>query len=83
MLWVYVDSDCAGCPDTRRSTSGFVLMLNGAAVTWKSKRQSVVALSTAEAEASSIISSMVQEVVYSRRLLDRLGFPQIDPTVVF
>ena len=31
-LWGYVDSDWAGCPDTRQSTSGYVLMLNGAAV---------------------------------------------------
>ena len=50
LLWGYVDSDWAGCPDSRRSTSGYVLVLNGAAVSWKSERQSVVALSSAEAE---------------------------------
>ena len=58
ILWGFVDSDWAGCPDSRRSTSGYALMLNGAAISWKSKRQSVVALSTAEAEfiaASSMI----------------------------
>ena len=82
LLWGYVDSDWAGCPDTRRSTSGFVLMLNGAAISWKSKRQSVVALSTAEAEFVAA-SSMVQEVIYARRLLDRLGFPQPNPTAIF
>jgi hypothetical protein len=49
-LWGFVDSDWAGCPDSRRSISGYALMLNGATITWKSKRQSVVALSTAEAE---------------------------------
>ncbi len=40
-LWGYVDSDWAGCPDDRRSTSGYVLMLNGAqgaAISWRSKR---------------------------------------------
>ena len=36
ILWAYVDSDFAGCPDSRRSTSGFVFMLNGAAVLWRS-----------------------------------------------
>ena len=36
--------------DRRWSTSGYALMLNGAAISWKSKRQSLVALSTAEAE---------------------------------
>jgi len=82
ILWGYVDSDWAGCPDSRRSTSGFVLMLNGAAISWKSKRQSVVALSTAEAEFVAA-SSLVQEVIYVRRLLTRLGFPQSDPTPIF
>jgi len=44
VLWGYVDSDWAGCPDTRRSTSGFVFMLNGAAISWRSKRQPTVDL---------------------------------------
>ena len=57
-------------------------MLNGAAVSWKSKRQPVVALSTAEAEFIAA-SSMVQEVIYARRLLEKLGFPQTDPTPIF
>jgi hypothetical protein len=57
-------------------------MLNGAAVSWKSKRQPVVALSTAEAEFIAA-SSMVQEVIYARRLLEKLGFPQADPTPIF
>jgi hypothetical protein len=46
-LWAYVDSDWAGCPDSRKSTSGYCFMFNGAAISWRSKRQSVVALSTA------------------------------------
>jgi hypothetical protein len=82
VLWGFVDSDWAGCQDSRRSTSGYVLMLNGAAVSWKSKRQPVVALSTAEAEFIAA-SSMVQEVIYARRLLEKLGFPQTDPTPIF
>jgi hypothetical protein len=82
LLWGYVDSDWAGCPDSRRSTSGYVLMMNGAAVSWKSKRQSVTALSSAEAEFISA-SSMVQEVIYIRRLLENLGFPQNAPTPIY
>ena len=57
-------------------------MLNGAAISWKSKRQSVVALSTTEAEFVAA-SSLVQEVIYARRLLSNLGFPQTKPTAVF
>ena len=62
-LWGYVDSDWAGCPDLRKSTSGYALLLNGAAISWKSKRQPIVALSTAEAEFVAA-SSLVQEVIY-------------------
>ena len=82
ILTGYVDSDWAGCPDSRKSTSGYALMLNGAAISWKAKRQSVVALSTAEAEFVAA-SSMVQEVIYTRRILERLGFPQVQPTQIF
>ena len=65
-LWGYVDhdSDSAGCPDTRRSISGFIFMLNGlngAATPWHSKRQTTVALSSAEAEFISA-SAMVREI---------------------
>jgi hypothetical protein len=56
-------------------------MFNGAVISWKSKRQNVVALSSAEAEFMAA-SSLVQEVIYIRRLLDRLGFPQNDPTPI-
>ena len=81
-LWGYVDSDWAGCPDSRRSTSGFVFMLNGAAISWRSKRQPTVALSSAEAEFISA-SAMVQEVIFLRKFLGNLGFPQTAPTPVF
>ena len=82
LLWGYVDSDWAGCPDSRKSTSGYVLMLNGPAVSWKSKKQSVVALSSAEAEFVAT-SCMMQEVIYTCRFLENLGFPQLNPTQIF
>ena len=37
-LWGWVDADYAGCKDTRKSRTGYVLMLNGATISWKSKR---------------------------------------------
>eukprot|EP00253_Pinus_taeda_P024426 PITA_24426 len=46
----FVDADWAGDLDQRRSTSGYVFNLFGGAVNWMSKKQSVVALSTTEAE---------------------------------
>uniref|UniRef100_A0A2A4JNV5 Reverse transcriptase Ty1/copia-type domain-containing protein n=1 Tax=Heliothis virescens TaxID=7102 RepID=A0A2A4JNV5_HELVI len=50
ILECYSDADYANDPDTRRSTTGYVFMRNGAAVTWSSQRQTTVALSTTEAE---------------------------------
>ena len=41
VLYGYADSDWGGCKDTKRSTSGYVFMLNGGAISWSSKRQSV------------------------------------------
>ena len=48
--YAFVDSDYGGCKDTRRSTSGYIFMMAGGAVSWSSKRQATVALSTVEAE---------------------------------
>jgi hypothetical protein len=45
----YVDSDFAGDLDKRRSTSGYVFTLVGGAISWMSKLQNIVALSTTEA----------------------------------
>lgn len=46
----YTDSDWAGCAETRRSTSGYVFHLGSAAISWSSKRQPTVTLSSCEAE---------------------------------
>ena len=57
-------------------------MLNGAAISWRSKRQTTVSLSSAEAKFISA-SAMVQGVIYLRKFLSNLVFPQKDPTPVF
>ena len=46
----YTDSDFGGCVDSRKSTSGYVFLLAGGAISWKSAKQSVIASSTMEAE---------------------------------
>ena len=46
----YSDSDFAGCPDDRKSTYGFIFMMAGGAVSWKSVKQTLTATSTMEAE---------------------------------
>jgi hypothetical protein len=45
-----VDADLGGCKDSQKSTSGSVVWLNGGAISWKAKKQSVVACSTTQAE---------------------------------
>ncbi|XP_031112055.1 secreted RxLR effector protein 161-like [Ipomoea triloba] len=46
----YSDADFAGCVDTRRSTSGYVFIMAGGAISWKSVKQSLVTTYTMEAE---------------------------------
>ena len=46
----YSDADFAGCQDSRKSTSGYIFMLAGGAISWKSVKHTLVASSTMEAE---------------------------------
>src|SRR6266496_1463224 len=46
----YSDADWAGDINTRRSTTGYVVMLNNGAIAWRSQHQAMVALSTMEVE---------------------------------
>ena len=68
-------------PGTSRSVSGYVFLLNGAAVSWRCKVQSTVALSTAEAEFDAMCSA-TREAVYMRGLLQEMGKPQVSATLI-
>eukprot|EP00961_Rhodomonas_salina_P110563 1487648-Rhodomonas_salina.1 len=81
-LICYADSDHAGNPDTRCSVTGYVVLLNGAAVLWQSVRQQVTALSTAEAEYYAV-SVAGTDVTYMCRIMEDLGFKQQEPTVLW
>jgi transposase InsO family protein len=67
----YSDADFAADIATRRSTSGYVFLLNGAAVSWKTKLQPSVSLSTCESELIAL-AYCVQEGIWLRRLLGEL-----------
>ena len=64
----YTDSEWAGDRDKRRSTGGFVVVLCGGAVSWKTRKQDIVALSTTEAEYIALTEAS-KEVIWMRRLL--------------
>ena len=67
----FVDADYGGCQDTRRSTSGYVFTMAGGAVSWSSKWQTTVALSTVEAEYVTM-SRCAQQMVWMQSWLDEV-----------
>ena len=67
----YTDSDWAGSED-RKSTSGYLFVLNGGAVSWASRKQSVVALSSTKAKYIALTLA-VKEVLWLRTLFLELG----------
>ena len=73
----YSDSDWAGDKEGRRSTSGFIFMLNGGPVSWCSKRRPTVALSSTEAEYIALTLA-ANEATWLRLLLTELGLLQPD-----
>jgi hypothetical protein len=81
-LCIYTDVDWAGCPDTRRSTSGYAVFLSDNLVSWSSKRQPVVSRSSAEAEYRAVANG-VAEAVWLRQLLHELHSPLPTSTLVF
>ena len=68
---VYVDSDWAGCPTTRKSTTGFIISLLGTTINYGSRTQATIALSSAEAELYAI-NTGATEALHIRSLLMEL-----------
>ena len=68
----YSDADWAGDLDERHSTSGYAYLLNNGAISWSSKKQTCVSLSSMEAEYVACAAA-VQEAVWLKRFLERLG----------
>lgn len=81
-LKAYCDTDWASCPDSRKSVSGYLVLLGDCPISWKFKKQETVSLSSAEAEYRSI-RKVVGELVWLRRLLIELTIPCSDATPVF
>ncbi len=70
----YSDADFAGEPDSKRSTSGYVIKMGTGAVSWASRLQSIQTLSTTEAEYVSAVAA-AQEGLWLKNLFFEMGFP--------
>ena len=80
-LQAYCDADWASCPHNRRFVSRFVLFFGNTVITWKSKKQVTISLSSAEAEYRSL-RRLVAKLSWLSRLLHELTITSILPIPV-
>ena len=78
----YTDSDFAADRDARKSTSGFCFLLSGGIVSWLSKKQSITAQSTVEAEFIAL-SFAVRELIWLRNMMKELEQNIEVPSIIF
>lgn len=77
----YCDADWAGDADGARSSTGYVFLRNETAISWATRKQPTVALSTTEAEHMSMVGA-VQEAIWLRNLETELLGKTIKPTII-
>ncbi|GKE50049.1 ribonuclease H-like domain-containing protein [Tanacetum coccineum] len=78
----YTDTDWAGCPSTRRSSSGYCIFLGDNLLSWSAKRQHTLSCSSAEAEYQGV-PNVVAEIAWLRNLLRELHSPLSTATLVY
>ncbi|GJX58966.1 ribonuclease H-like domain-containing protein [Tanacetum coccineum] len=81
-LVAYSDADWAGCPTTRRSTSGYCVFLGNNLLSWSSKRHFTLSRSSAEVEYRGVANG-VAETCWLRNLLRELYTPLSTATIVY
>ena len=82
ILQAFSDSDWASCPDSRKSVTGYLLLLGKSPISWCSKKQSTVSKSSSEAEYRAMASAASQ-VAWTVRLLQELDVSQPQPVTLF
>jgi hypothetical protein len=81
-LAAYSDASWADDLESRRSVGGYVVLVAGGAISWRSKQQTLVATSTTESELLAA-SDATKEVIALRRLATDLGHGTVGPTTIF
>jgi len=77
----FIDTDWANKLSDHSSTSGYIYKLARGAISWSSKKQASITLSSTEAKYISGAHA-AKEVIWLRRLLSELGLPNHDPTIL-
>ena len=78
---MYTDADWGGSPIDRRSTTGYCAFLGGNLITWRSKKQAEISLSSVEVEYRALVKG-ISEAIWIRNILGELAFEQCRPTTV-
>ena len=79
LFHTYADADWGRDLDTRRSTSGIIHKLGKSSISWSSKLQPTISLSSMEAE-YRVLTNAAKDIIYFRRILSELGLDIVAPT---
>ena len=79
---VYCDADWAGDPSDHKSVSGYMAIVSGAAISWSSKKQATVTLSSTEAKYIATACA-TQEATWIHTFLSEIGHPLKNPIPLY
>ena len=75
----FSDADHSGCKDSGWSTRGYIVKMGTGAISWSSKLQKIITLSSTEAKYSAAVEAR-KEICWMRNLLSELGFKSDEPS---